>query len=487
MFFLKYYLLAIYFLQLENYNLGRFVKAFYLRGRSLTYKRQAIIWTRKLKIITAIASILYFGFIIFTLIFFLHPVTIVNIVIKIILGIILCEVLVFISPFIFSLAVILFWPFDYAVKSRIVAKARKKLAEVPNLKIIGITGSYGKTTFKEALRTVLEEKYRVIATPENKNTPIGLSRLILDNLSPEFDILIAEMGAYKIGDIKELCQIAHPDLAVLTGINESHLERFKSIKNIIRGKFEIVTNAKSNASVFLNADNDYILDNYKKFVGSKEVNFYSENKFNRTPFSIKNKIYLPDAKGLEFDIAEVQGENVIGHFKTTLIGDYILGTLMGVIEIALKLKLTPAEIQRGLNRLEPVSHRLEPVLTTQNVLIIDDSYNGNPAGAREAIKVLARFSDRRKIYLTPGMVEMGKASEKIHRELGENLATVADKVILIKNSVSEYIRGGLLSKGFSEDNLTIYPTADSAHSDIKNILKSGDAIIFQNDWTDNYQ
>ena len=479
MFFLKYYLLAIYFLQLENYNLGRFVKAFYLKGRSLTYKRQAIIWTRKLKIITAITSILYFGFIIFTLISFLRPVTIVNITTKIILGIVLCEGLVFISPFIFSLAVILFWPFDYAVKSRIVAKARKKLAEVPNLKIIGITGSYGKTTFKEALKTVLEEKYRVIATPENKNTPIGLSRLIFDNLSPEFDILIAEMGAYKIGDIKELCQIAHPDLAVLTGINESHLERFKSIKNTIRGKFEIVTNAKLNASVFLNADN--------KFVGSKEVNFYSENKFNRTTYSIKNKIYLPDAKGLEFDLAEVPGENVIGHFRTALIGDYILGTLMGVIEIALKLNLTLAEIQRGLNRLEPVSHRLEPILTAQNVLIIDDSYNGNPAGVKEAVKVLARFSDRRKIYLTPGMVEMGKASLKIHRELGENLATVADKVILIKNSVSEYIREGLLSKGFSEDNLTIYPTADSAHSDIKNILKPGDVIIFQNDWTDNYQ
>lgn len=479
--------MAIYFLQLENYNLGRFVKAFYSRGRSLVTQRQAIIWTRKLKIITVIASLLYFSSIIAPLVFFLHPVTIVNIVIKIVLGIVLSEIFVFACPFIFSLAVILFWPFDHAIKFKIVNKARKKLAEIPNLKIIGITGSYGKTTFKEALKTVLEEKYKVIATPENKNTPIGLSRLILDDLRLDFDILVVEMGAYKVGDIKDLCQIAPPDMAVLTGINESHLERFKSIKNTIRGKFEIVTNAKLNASVFLNADNDYILDNYKRFVGEREVNFYSENKFNRTPYSIQNKTYLPDAKGLEFDLTKAQGENIVGHFKTTLIGDYILGTLMGVIEIAFKLGFTSAEIQRGFNRLEPVPHRLEPILTAQNVLIIDDSYNGNPHGAREAVKVLARFTDRRKIYLTPGLVEMGKASEKIHHELGENLATVADKVILIKNSVSEYIREGLLNKGFSEDNLTIYPTADSAHSDIKNILKSGDVIIFQNDWTDNYQ
>ncbi|HPS28335.1 MAG TPA: Mur ligase family protein, partial [Candidatus Paceibacterota bacterium] len=303
----------------------------------------------------------------------------------------------------------------------------------------------------------------------------------------EFDILIAEMGAYKVGDIKDLCRIAKPDIAVLTGINESHLERFGSIKNTILGKFEIVTNSKLKAPVFLNADNDYILDNYKKFVGEREVNFYSESKFSRTPYTIKNKVYLPDAKGLEFDLSEAEGENIIGHFRTSLIGDYILGTLMGVIEIALKLGLSTAEIQRGFNRLQPVSHRLEPILTAQNVLIIDDSYNGNPAGAREAVKVLKRFSDRRKIYLTPGLVEMGKASEKIHHELGENLAEAADKVILIKNSVSEYIREGLLSKGFSEDNLTIYPSADSAHSDIKNILKPGDIIIFQNDWTDNYQ
>jgi len=93
---------------------------------------------------------------------------------------------------VFCLAVFIFWPFDYAIKSKIVNKARIKLTEVPNLKVIGITGSYGKTTFKEALKTVLEEKYRVLATPENKNTPIGLSRLILDDLGPEFDILIAE-------------------------------------------------------------------------------------------------------------------------------------------------------------------------------------------------------------------------------------------------------------------------------------------------------
>jgi len=487
MFLGKYYLLAIYFLQLENYDLRRFVKAFYSRGRSLTAKRQPIIWTRKLKMITVIASVIYFGFILIFLASILRPMTVANVVAKIILGVVLCELLSLICPFVFCLAVFVFWPFDHAIKSRIVGKAKLKLTEVPRLKIIGITGSYGKTTFKEALKTVLEEKYRVLATPENKNTPIGLSRLILDDLGPAFEILIAEMGAYRVGDIKTLCQIAKPDIAVLTGINESHLERFGSIKNTILGKFEIVTNAKLTAPVFLNADNDYILDNYKKFVGEREVNFYSESKFSRTPYAIKNKIYLPDAKGLEFDLTKTEGEDLIGHFKTALIGDYILGTLMGVIEIALKLGLSVAEIQRGFNRLQPIPHRLEPILTAQNVLIIDDSYNGNPAGAREAIKLLKRFSDRRKIYLTPGLVEMGKASEKIHHELGENLATVADKVILIKNSVSEYIRAGLLNKGFSEDNLTIYPSTDSAHADIKNILKPGDVIIFQNDWTDNYQ
>ncbi|HPR91485.1 MAG TPA: UDP-N-acetylmuramoyl-tripeptide--D-alanyl-D-alanine ligase [Candidatus Paceibacterota bacterium] len=487
MFLGKYYLLAIYFLQLENYDLRRFVKAFYSRGRSLTAKRQPIIWTRKLKMITVIASVIYFGFILIFLASILRPMTVANVVAKIILGVVLCELLSLICPFVFCLAVFVFWPFDHAIKSRIVGKAKLKLTEAPRLKIIGITGSYGKTTFKEALKTVLEEKYRVLATPENKNTPIGLSRLILDDLGPAFEILIAEMGAYRVGDIKTLCQIAKPDIAVLTGINESHLERFGSIKNTILGKFEIVTNAKLTAPVFLNADNDYILDNYKKFVGEREVNFYSESKFSRTPYAIKNKIYLPDAKGLEFDLTKTEGEDLIGHFKTALIGDYILGTLMGVIEIALKLGLSVAEIQRGFNRLQPIPHRLEPILTAQNVLIIDDSYNGNPAGAREAIKLLKRFSDRRKIYLTPGLVEMGKASEKIHHELGENLAPVADKVILIKNSVSEYIRAGLLNKGFSEDNLTIYPSTDSAHADIKNILKPGDVIIFQNDWTDNYQ
>jgi len=479
-----YFLLSVYFLQLENYDLGRFLKAAY--GKQLIVKRQAIIWTRKLKIVTIIASLFYIIFIGGLCIIAIKVIPLENIWLKILAPLVLSRILLVVFPILFSSAVLCFSPFDYLIKSRIIGKAKKKLTEAPNLKIIGITGSYGKTTFKEALKTVLEERYKVLATPENKNTPIGLSRAILDGLEPNLEVLIAEMGAYKVGDIRSLCQITQPDISVLTGINESHLERFKSIKNTIRGKFEIVTSSKSNSVVYLNADNEYIIDNYKKFVGGRTVNFYSGEKFTKTPYTIQNKNYLPDAKGIEFDLVDLE-DKMIGHFKTSLIGDYILGTLMGVIEIALKLNLTSQEIQRGLNRLKPVSHRLDPILTVNNVLIIDDSYNGNPHGAREAVKVLARFQDRRKIYLTPGLVEMGKATEKIHHELGENLAKVADKVILIQNSVSGYIRDGLLQNGFDESNLSIYPTADSAHSDIKNILKPGDVIIFQNDWTDNYQ
>jgi UDP-N-acetylmuramoyl-tripeptide--D-alanyl-D-alanine ligase len=159
---------------------------------------------------------------------------------------------------------------------------------------------------------------------------------------------------------------------------------------------------------------------------------------------------------------------------------------MGVAIIAEHLGMSRAEITHGIAMARPISHRLEPFPARDGVLVIDDSYNGNPDGAREAIRTLSRFKNRRTLYVTPGLVEMGPKNTEIHRMLGIELASVADIVILIKNSATYFIAEGLKSAGFKSQNIMFFENAHAAHNALPAILKPGDIVLFQNDWPDNY-
>jgi len=317
--------------------------------------------------------------------------------------------------------------------------------------VIGITGSFGKTTFKECLSPILGEKYNVLKTPENINTPVGISRLVIKELNEQTQILVIEMGAYQTGDIKEICQIAAPDIAVLTGINEAHLEMFGSIENTIATKFEIAQFAKPDALVVLNENNALVKNNFAKHVGNRKVLWYQDSET------------LP-----------------LGA-TTPLLGSYVAGILNACVLIAKELGLTEDEIKRGIAKIKPIPHRLQVIENANGVTVIDDSYNGNPAGAVEAIRVLGKFIGR-KIYITPGLVEMGTEAQTVHRKIGEQLSGVADQLILIRNSVTPFI-----AAGFNNDsNIIWFNSATEAHAGLKEILKSGDVILFQNDWPDNY-
>ena len=260
-----------------------------------------------------------------------------------------------------------------------------------------------------------------------------------------------EMGAYRRGEIKALCEIATPDIAVLTGINEAHLERFGSIENTIKAKFEIVENAKSDALIVLNNDNFFVRENYKFHLGTRGVDFYKAT------------------------------ERQLDYPAVPLLGEYIWGTINACVIIAKKLGMNDQEILRGIAKIKPVPHRLEKIENPNGITIIDDSYNGNPDGVKEAIKVLGKFEGRRKIYITPGLVEAGERIKTVHNSIGESLNPVADLVILIKNSVTPFIAEKLDPK-----KVIWFESAQEAHASLPNILKSGDVILFQNDWPDNY-
>ncbi len=167
-------------------------------------------------------------------------------------------------------------------------------------------------------------------------------------------------------------------------------------------------------------------------------------------------------------------------------GEYAVADTEAAIKVAKILGMEEKEIVKGLVNVKPVEHRLEPINSSSGVLVIDDSYNGNPAGVSEAIKVLSRFGSRRKIYITPGLVEIGKEVKAVHIEIGRELATVVDLVILIKNSVTPYIEMGLMSAKFPKEKILWFNSAQTAHAELKNILKPNDVVLFQNDWGDQY-
>ncbi len=462
-------------LQLENYRLDRFWRALsrrYLPPRAL---RQEPVWTPKMRAVAALAWIIVGAACLYAL--------------KgggwaWAAGTLIVGIAAFSVPM--SIAVIALSPADALAKRRRIMRAKARLALYPGLKVVGITGSYGKTSMKETVAALLGEKYDVLATPDSVNTPLGIAKLIVDRLTERTEVLIVEMGAYRKGDIRDLCAFKAPDIAILTGVNEAHLERFGNIENTIAAKFELIDCAKEGALAVMNADDDAVMRSYGSHIHKKKAVFYSSSASNEKAGYKPREGARWSADGLESSF-EIEGSGDAPYdVRVPLLGSYAPGMVAASIAVAERLGLSYDDIMRGLMRLRPVPHRLEPFMASGNVLVIDDSYNGNTHGAREAMRVLARFADRRKVYCTPGLVETGKMNRIIHQALGAQLAKAADLVILIRNSATEHMREGLRAGGFAEGNVMEFGTAQEAHAALPGILRNGDVILFQNDWPDNY-
>lgn len=450
-------------LQLEEYDSARFIKAVRnTRGIPPSRDfRKPLKYTAKIKLIMALSSLLILFLSLSISNFFSNnPYKIVVLVCVYALGLYFSYIFLIILN-------ILLYPVDIFVKEVMVISAKNKLKRLKNIKIIGVAGSYGKTGMKDLIATVLEEKYQVVKTPESFNTPVGIARTILKQVDENTEVLVIEMGEYYSGDISNICKIAPPQIGVITGINEAHLERLGSIDNSVRTIFEIAQNMKPDGILVLNGKDKNIKNNYKKFLSDQEVYLYSakgKTEFNEdAPGFIYQKMFFP------------------------ILGQYNLDKIDGVIYIAKKLGLTDEEAQNGLKKIKTPAHRLQPVLNRQkNILVIDDSYNGNPDGVEEAIKTLSLFKKRRKIFVTPGLVEMGFKSEQVHQRIGKRLNDVVDTVILIKNSVTPGIEKGLIKAGFDNKNIIWFDSMMDAQNSLGSILRSGDVVLFQNDWPDNY-
>lgn len=354
-------------------------------------------------------------------------------------------------------------------EKRMVAVAKAKLAEHKGVKI-AIAGSFGKTTMKEILLATLSEGKKVAATPGNMNTPIGISRFV-DKLNGNEKILIFELGEYYPGDIRDLCDLVQPDMGVLTGINEAHLERFKSIDRTVTTIYELA-DYLGDKPLWVNGESKLVADNIRK---------------GNIPYTHKgvDKLKVQHAKtGLKGTDFQIVGGGTKLRLHSDLLGMHNVGPLAAGVAIAHHLKLTPKQIETGISKTKPFEHRMQPA-EAGGIWTIDDSYNGNPDGARVAIEFLAGLKDHRRVYVTPGLVEVGPATAVVHTQIGLWLAKSVDVVILIKNSATPFIAKGLEEGGYKGE-IIWYDDALTGLNSLSQITKPGDVVLLQNDWSDNY-
>lgn len=385
----------------------------------------------------------------------------------------LCPIAV---PYLILLAYYINEPLERRIINKIVKNCTKTLEEYPNLIKIGITGSYGKTSVKEILKTLLQEKYKVLSTPQSYNTPLGIAKTT-KRLDGSYDVFIAEMGARRVGDIKELTEIVKPNIAVLTGINLQHLESFNLFENIKKTKFEIIENMKDGKAVF-SSDNAYSVEM------SGKCNFpYRLAGIDKAskPYVFASDINM-SAEGSSF-VLNIGKEKI--EVKTELLGKHNISNICLAVAVADYLGLTTSQIAMGISNLKAVKHRLELIKTDNGIITIDDSYNANPEGVKKAIETLSYFEGK-KYVVTPGIVELGFAEDKKNFEFGSIMAKVCDGVILIGRARTLKIREGLLSEGYPTEKIIMVNSLEEAKKQLASRLNSGDVVLFENDLPDKY-
>jgi UDP-N-acetylmuramoyl-tripeptide--D-alanyl-D-alanine ligase len=388
-----------------------------------------------------------------------------------------CLILVSAQLFMNIFANIINHPIESAVSRYYINDAKKKLREMPNLKIIGVTGSYGKTSMKFYLQTLLQDRYNILVTPGNFNTPLGVTRTVREHLKPNHEIFICEMGARHVGDIKELCEIAHPDYGVITSVGPQHLETFFNMENIKNTKFELADALPENGKLFLNGDNEYIQEKAGGY--ANKIFYYSEKE----GMGYCAKDVKVSQLGTEFTVVSPNGESE--GFQMKLIGAHNVINVVGAIAVANTLGIPLHELRIPVRRIQPVEHRMQ-MREHGLVTVIDDAYNSNPVGSKAAVETLAMF-DGIRILITPGMVELGDKETEYNYKFGTYAADCCDYILLVGRKHTVPIREGVLSKGFPEEKCIVYDKLEDAVSYAYTIKGQGHKyILLENDLPDNY-
>lgn len=391
---------------------------------------------------------------------------------------IVVAVLAALSPLVVLGANLVNKPIEHAINQYYINDAKRMLKSSPELLTIGVTGSYGKTSVKYIVHTLLQAEYDVLRTPESYNTPMGVVKTVRSMLRATHQIFVCEMGARHVGDIQELCDIASPRMGIITSVGPQHLETFHSIENVKKTKFELADALPEDGTIFLNMEDANIRDHMSqvkcRIVGyglSDGCDYYATD-ISASPKGTTFTAYTPDGA------SEV--------FTTRMVGAHNVINIVGAIAVCCELGIPLAKLKIQVRKLEGVPHRLQ-LIQRNGITIIDDAYNSNPTGSKAAIDALALF-DGCRILVTPGMVELGEKQDELNRAFGAYAAAVCDYVMLVGKKQTESIYAGLVSAGYPESKIYV---ADVLQDALK-AAYAADAegkekiILLENDLPDNF-
>ncbi len=375
-------------------------------------------------------------------------------------------------------------PIELSINNGYINDAKRILKENPDLTIIGVTGSYGKTSMKFYLETLLRQKYRVLVTPESYNTPMGVVITIRKFLKPMHEIFVCEMGARYVGEIKELCDLVHPHHGIIASVGPQHLETFGSLENIKKTKFELAEALPEGGMLFLNGDNEYINEMLGERKGSKAVYdspvLYYSQKSGSGYYASDVKI---SSRGTEFTVNTPDGESE--RFSMKLVGGHNVINVTGAIAVAHEMGIALADLKVPVRKIKSAPHRME-MKNHGEVTIIDDAFNSNPVGSKAAVETLALMEGMR-ILITPGMVELGEDEAEYNRKFGTYAADCCDRIFLVGRKHTEPIKEGILSKGFPEKHLEVFDNVQDAIARAYAVrTKKHKYILLENDLPDNY-
>lgn len=464
----------LYILQLENYDLQRFEKWWRKHQNNLPLlSREKFVWTAK-------AKLLYFTAL---------------------------PLQTIIHPYRAIAAAVSFWkPLELLLKTVIIALAKIKLKTMANLTVIGIAGSFGKTSTKEILYQILSSKFKVLKTPESYNTPLGISRVVLTKLKSHHQILIVEMGAYSPNDIKLLCDISKPKVGILTAIGKQHLQRFRSLNNIKKTKTELLNSLPANGIGIVNISQKPTQEALLKYgkTKSKLVLFVSR-KINvhkqlrqRTLLSLRaTKIRHNGLNALLYsDRGDANISRNIFHenierlvMETNLLGRQNLDNISLAAITALLLRMKPGEIESAIKNLSPIPHRLSSMVGAHKTIILDNSYSSNPASYPNSFEVLSKFKNSRKIVVTPGMVELDRDQFAENKKMGAAIAKVADFLIIVGNTNKKALSEGWNNQRGKSVAARLITTTnlEEAKKELARLTLPHSVILFENDLPENYQ
>jgi UDP-N-acetylmuramoyl-tripeptide--D-alanyl-D-alanine ligase len=372
-------------------------------------------------------------------------------------------------------------PVQRAIDERYVSRARRTLRRIAPI-VVGITGSYGKTTTKFCVGAVLEQDRATLVTPESYNSLLGVVRTINERLREEHEAFVVEMGMFRRGDIAELCALTHPSVGVITAIGPMHLERLGSIEAIAAAKGELLDALPAGGELVTNADDPRCL----RLAERAHVPVTLFGVENEGAQVLARNVRLAGGR-TSFELLLDGADSEPIDVSAGLLGRHNVSNLLAAAAVGRALGIAPARIAAGLAGVAAPAHRLQPIHNPgAGVVVIDDAYNSNPDGARAALEVLREHPARRRLLVTPGMVELGQLEHELNRAFGEDAATACDLAILVGAQRTEPIREGLAAGGMEDSCVHVVRDIGEATELLGRLTRAGDVVLFENDLPDTY-